>query len=126
MRGLTLLCLWGLFLTASTVWPPGGQTPMSGPLFLNITANTSTEQVERSSNNTSSEATATALPVESTHELTPPKDGEDSQLPKEHPVQNLQERKAQKKPTRRNGRWHPLVSNVGFPASPEDGENTKP
>lgn len=28
------------------------------------------------------------------------------------------------KPTRRNGRWHPLVSNVGFPASPEDGENT--
>ncbi|KAL6097600.1 uncharacterized protein ACO6RY_13101 [Pungitius sinensis] len=84
MRGLILLCLWGLFLEASTAtWLHGSQLPMSGPSSFEIKANTSTEHEEHGPNNTSSQVTATPLTVESTAVVMLSKDREDRQLSKD-------------------------------------------
>ncbi|KAM8823491.1 uncharacterized protein AB9W97_005377 isoform 2-T2 [Spinachia spinachia] len=109
MKGLALLCLWGLFHASTAAWPPGGQIPMSGPTGVNITANTSLEQEERGTNNSNSQATATPLPVESTDKLTPPKDEE------------------RREPHELQSPWHPFSSNLGFPGiQDEEAHTVKP
>ncbi|KAL6097598.1 uncharacterized protein ACO6RY_13101 [Pungitius sinensis] len=121
MRGLILLCLWGLFLEASTAtWLHGSQLPMSGPSSFEIKANTSTEHEEHGPNNTSSQVTATPLTVESTAVVMLSKDREDRQLSKDSttPVP-----KSKPKPV---GTWHFLGNKRGFSDVDEEANTVKP
>ncbi|KAK9527580.1 hypothetical protein VZT92_014129 [Zoarces viviparus] len=81
MRGLTLLCLLGLFLTASTAWLPGSIFPMRTEHTFNITTNTTTNSSMESEvdkpDNTSVQATQ--LPVENAPGFPPPTAADDTQ-----------------------------------------------
>ncbi|KAL7373187.1 hypothetical protein ABVT39_000837 [Epinephelus coioides] len=105
MRGLTLLCLFGLILTVSTVkrvkpwpkggrtplssddkfettskkmWPEGSQFPMEGNFNTTNTTNTSTVQQERQ-NNISAVWVGTREPIDSNDGFPPSSDGDNTQ-----------------------------------------------